>query len=179
MWAYLFCQPISLILGHPHQFLAECVNPPLCGHFFLVDYHLIVIAFFVKVDEVGCSPLSLHWTVSCVVSQLAAFEAGVVWAMWPRAIPLCCPQRFRALDRLRSIGTGWLLNAGGVLEELMGGIQFLMELWLVVGSGGIHPLIVCWGCWKKAGGSGLPCGHAFRQFPLFGPLESPWVPNML
>src|SRR5260370_38789776 len=66
------------MLGHLHQLLAECVDPSLCGSFLLVDHCLIVIAFFIKVDEVGRGPLSLHWTVSRIVSQLAAFEAGIV-----------------------------------------------------------------------------------------------------
>ena len=70
---------------------------------------------------------------------------GVVWVTWPQAIPLCCPHWFGALEQLRSMGTGWLLNVGGALEELTGGVQFLIELQLVVGLGGIQPLIVCWG----------------------------------
>ncbi len=68
---------------------------------------------------------------------------GVVWAMRFCVVPLCWPQRFGALERLRSMGMGWLLNAGGAFDEFTGGIQFLIEFRLVEGSGGVQPLIVC------------------------------------
>ena len=67
---------------------------------------------------------------------------------------------------------GWLLNAGGAVEELIGGVQFLMEFWFVEVSGGVQPLIVCWGRWKNCWGGCLPCWDA-RQFPVFDPLELP------
>ena len=44
----------------------------------MVDHCLIIVAFFVEVDEVGHGPLSLCWTVLHVVSQLATFKAGIV-----------------------------------------------------------------------------------------------------
>ncbi len=78
MWAYLFRQSVSLILGHPHQLLTKCIDPPLHGGFLLVDHHFIVVAFFVEIDEVGRGPMSLCGTVSHIVSHLATFKAGVV-----------------------------------------------------------------------------------------------------
>src|SRR5260370_8822229 len=77
------------------------------------------------------------------------------------------------------MGTGRLLKAGGAVEEFTGGVQFQIVFRLVEVSGGVHPLIFCWGRWKNGWGSCLPCWGAFRQFPAFDPLELPWLPNML
>src|SRR5258707_2501639 len=94
-------------------------------------------------------------------------------------VPLCCPHWFGALDRLRSMGMGRLLNAGGAVKELIGGVQFRMEFRFVEVSGGVHPRMVCWGRWKNCWGSCLPCWGTFRQFPVFDPLVLFWLPNML
>src|SRR5258708_22676989 len=96
-----------------------------------------------------------------------------------RVFPLCRPHWFGALVRLRSIGTGQLLKAGGAVEEFTGGVQFRMEFRLVEVSGGVHPLIFCWGRWKNGWGACLPCWGVFRQFPAFEPLWFPWLPNIL
>ncbi|SRR5258708_1196679 len=93
--------------------------------------------------------------------------------------PFCHPHWFGALERLRSMGTGRLLNAEGAVDEFIGGIQFLMEFWFVEVSGGVHPLMVCWGHWKNGWGGCLACWDVFHQFPIFGPLELPWLPNIL
>ncbi len=73
----------------------------------------------------------------------------------------------------------WLLNAGGAVDEFIGGVQFLMEFQFVEVSGGVQPLMFCWGRWKNGWGGCLPCWGAFRQFPAFDPLELPWLPNIL
>ncbi len=75
--------------------------------------------------------------------------------------------------RLRSMGTGRLLKAGGAVEEFTGGVQFWMEFQLVEVSGGVHPLICCWGRWKNGWDACLGCWGAFRQFPAFDPLGLP------
>src|SRR5258708_9338259 len=103
----------------------------------------------------------------------------MVWATRFRVVPLCCPQWFRALVRLRSMGTGQLLNAGGAFDEFTGGVQFLIEFRFVEESGGVQPLMVCWGHWKNCWGGCLPCCGGFCQFPVFDPLGVPWLPNML
>ena len=76
------------------------------------------------------------------------------------------------------MGTGWLLKAGGAVEEFIGGVQFRMEFRLVEVSGGTHPLMFCWGRWKNGWGVGF-CWGALRQFPAFDPLWLSWLPNML
>ncbi len=107
------------------------------------------------------------------------FRWGVVWATRVHVVPLCHPHWFGALVRLRSIGTGRLLKAGGAVDEFIRGVQFRMEFLFVEVSGGVHPLIVCWERWKKDWGGCLPCWGAFRQFPALDPLEPPWLPNIL
>ena len=71
------------------------------------------------------------------------------------------------------MGTGRLLNAGGAVDEFIGGVQFLMEFQFVKVSGGVQPLMFCWGCWKNGWGACLPCWGVFHQFPAFDPLELP------
>jgi len=68
---------------------------------------------------------------------------------------------------------GRLLNAGGAFDEFMGGVQFLMEFRFVEGSGGVQPLMVCCGHWKKGWFGCLPSWDVFRQFPAFAPLVLP------
>src|SRR5258707_14817774 len=77
------------------------------------------------------------------------------------------------------MGTGRLLKAGGAVEEFTGGVQFRMEFQLVEVSGGVHPLMFCWGRWKNGWGGCLPFRGGFRQFAAFDPLELPWFPNIL
>ena len=78
MWAYLFRQPISFHLWHPHQFLSEGVGFALGGGFFGADWRFIVEGSFVEVDEVRVDPLPPVRAVPGVVSYLPAFEAGVI-----------------------------------------------------------------------------------------------------
>src|SRR5258708_33692864 len=98
-------------------------------------------------------PLVGQFRASCPTcphsKQALLLVRGVVWATRFRVVPLCRPHWFGALVRLRSMGTGQLLKAGGAVEEFIGGVQFRMEFRLVEVSGGVHPLIFCWGRWKN------------------------------
>src|SRR5713226_7596396 len=71
----------------------ECIDPSLHGGFFLVDHHLIIIAFFIEVDEVGCGPSLLCWTVLHIMSQLATFKAGIIVSVrcCLGDVASCCP----------------------------------------------------------------------------------------
>ena len=78
MWAYLLCQPIPFLLGHPHQLLSEGVNFSLSRGFLGVDSGFVVVGLFLEVDEVSSgSPLSVR-AVPRVVPYLPTFEAGIV-----------------------------------------------------------------------------------------------------
>src|SRR5258708_3335035 len=114
------------------------------------------------------------WCPICPPSKQALlWVRGVGWATRARVVPLWRPHWFGALVWLRSMGTGRLLNAGGAVEEFIGGVQFRMEFRFVEVSGGTHPLIFCWGRWKNGWGVCLGCWDVFRQFPAFDPL---WLP---
>jgi len=94
LWPYLLRQLVSLILGHSHQLLMECVNPPLCGGFFWSDYCFVIEGLLIKVNEVRGGPLSPGGAVSGIVPNLAAFKAGVIAGAGRRlgnAVPGCPP----------------------------------------------------------------------------------------
>src|SRR5260370_37110879 len=77
------------------------------------------------------------------------------------------------------MGTGRLLKEGGAIEEFTGGVQFRMVFRLVEVSGGVHPLIFCWGRWKNCWGGCLPCWGAARPVSLFDSPLFPWVAKIL
>src|SRR5258708_6932550 len=77
------------------------------------------------------------------------------------------------------MGTGQLLKAGGAVDEFIGGVQFLIEFRFVEVSGGVQPLMFCWGRWKNGWDDCLICWGVFRQFPVLDPLELLWLPNIL
>src|SRR5258708_777510 len=94
MRAYLFRQPISFCLRHPHQLLSEGVNSPLCGGFLRVDCRFIIEGPFIEINEVGSGSSLPVRAVLGVVSHLSAFEAGVVIRAWcglSNAVSRCSP----------------------------------------------------------------------------------------
>src|SRR5258708_40320863 len=78
LWAYLFRQLISFLLGHPHQLLSKGVDLPLGGAFLWIDRSLVIESPFFEVNEICGGPSSPGGAVSRVVSYLSAFEACIV-----------------------------------------------------------------------------------------------------
>ncbi len=78
MWAYFFCQPISFLLGHPHQFLSKGVDLPLGGSFFWVNHGFLIEGTFFEVDEICGGPSPSSWAVLRIVPYLPTFKACVI-----------------------------------------------------------------------------------------------------